>query len=82
MALRLARLAGVTRRHVNLTAIRAASTNFSRYPFLKELGLQEENAGVFDGEWFGSGEVVTSYSPIDNEPLGRVRLVCGSQTIV
>jgi hypothetical protein len=26
-------------------------------PFLTELGLEEENLGVFDGKWFGNGEV-------------------------
>jgi hypothetical protein len=29
-----------------------------KYSFLKEeLGLQEENNGVFDGTWFGNGDV-------------------------
>lgn len=27
------------------------------YAFLRELGLQKINAGVFDGQWSGSGEV-------------------------
>ena len=26
-------------------------------PFLNELGLEEENLGVFDGSWFANGEV-------------------------
>ncbi len=26
-------------------------------PFLNELGLEEENLGVFDGKWFANGEV-------------------------
>ena len=28
-----------------------------KYAFLKELGLGEVNDGVYDGKWFGSGEV-------------------------
>jgi hypothetical protein len=29
-----------------------------KYSFLKnELDLQEENSGVFDGAWFGNGDV-------------------------
>ena len=28
-----------------------------KYSFLKELGLGEVNDGVYDGKWFGSGEV-------------------------
>jgi len=46
---------------------------FSEYSFLKELDLDEENAGVFDGSWFGSGEVFTSCSPTTGKPIARVR---------
>ena len=28
-----------------------------KYSFLKELGLNKENKGVFDGKWSGSGDV-------------------------
>lgn len=48
----------------NATSIRtmsAASANFlvndPKYSFLKDLGLQEHNPGVFDGSWKGSGKV-------------------------
>lgn len=44
----------------------------ARYSFLKELDLASDNNGVFGGKWFGSGEVVTSVSPINNEPIARV----------
>ena len=30
-----------------------------KYQFLQDLGLKEQNLGVFDGEWKGSGEVNT-----------------------
>ncbi|XP_048451067.1 alpha-aminoadipic semialdehyde dehydrogenase-like [Rhincodon typus] len=43
------------------------------YAWLKELGLKEENPGVFNGSWGGRGEVVTSYCPANNEPIARVR---------
>ncbi len=39
----------------------------------KRLGLRPENAGVFCGEWIGSGPVLKSISPIDGRELGRVR---------
>ena len=42
------------------TPQRLASTylvNDPQYSFLKELGLQEDNLGVFNGKWSGSGEV-------------------------
>src|SRR3984957_12306000 len=40
---------------------------------LKKLGLQADNAGVFAGEWFGSGPVLKSVSPIDGKVLASVR---------
>ena len=54
-----------SRLNINHIARRMASTNSSKYlisnaaykPFLSELGLEEENLGVFDGKWFGNGEV-------------------------
>ncbi|MEP7078979.1 MAG: aldehyde dehydrogenase family protein, partial [Chthoniobacterales bacterium] len=40
---------------------------------LQTLGLAEENAGVFNGEWLGSGAVIEKVSPIDGKLLARVR---------
>ena len=37
--------------------------NESKYSFLKELGIGEVNDGVYDGKWFGSGEVSESLAP-------------------
>ena len=31
--------------------------NDPKYSWLKSLGLEEENKGVFNGSWFGNGEV-------------------------
>ena len=46
--------------------IRSASSSSSllvnqggKYQFLQDLGLKDQNLGVFDGEWKGSGEVHT-----------------------
>lgn len=44
-----------------------------QYAWLKELGLREENDGVYNGSWGGRGEVITSYCPANNEPIARVR---------
>ncbi|CAD5216412.1 unnamed protein product [Bursaphelenchus okinawaensis] len=45
-----------------------------KYSFLKELGLQEENSGVFDGKWKkGNGRVVESLSPANNKPIAKVQ---------
>src|SRR6187397_1773518 len=40
---------------------------------LKKLGLDEENPGVFHGEWCGSGAKVDKISPIDGKKLGSIR---------
>ncbi|MDQ6626260.1 MAG: aldehyde dehydrogenase family protein [Verrucomicrobiota bacterium] len=40
---------------------------------LAKLGIAEENAGAFDGEWRGSGAVIEKFSPIDGKLLARVR---------
>lgn len=56
-----------------MACVRAASNlTFNKYPFLKELGLREENHGVFNGKWCGSGPQITSYNPSTNEPIARV----------
>src|SRR5215212_589494 len=40
---------------------------------LERLGLAEENAGAFDGEWRGGGKVFEKHSPIDGKLLARIR---------
>uniref|UniRef100_I3M449 aldehyde dehydrogenase (NAD(+)) n=1 Tax=Ictidomys tridecemlineatus TaxID=43179 RepID=I3M449_ICTTR len=47
--------------------------NQPHYTWLKELGLREENEGVYNGSWGGQGEVITTYCPANNEPIARVR---------
>uniref|UniRef100_A0A8C5ARE9 Aldehyde dehydrogenase domain-containing protein n=1 Tax=Gadus morhua TaxID=8049 RepID=A0A8C5ARE9_GADMO len=47
--------------------------NQPKYAWLKELGLAEDNNGVYHGTWGGQGEVITSYCPANNEPIARVR---------
>ncbi|XP_030783602.1 alpha-aminoadipic semialdehyde dehydrogenase isoform X2 [Rhinopithecus roxellana] len=47
--------------------------NQPQYAWLKELGLCEENEGVYNGSWGGRGEVITTYCPANNEPIARVR---------
>lgn len=44
---------------------------FSEYPFLKELGLAEDNPGVYNGQWGGSGDFVTSYNPTTGKAIAR-----------
>uniref|UniRef100_A0A671NW19 aldehyde dehydrogenase (NAD(+)) n=1 Tax=Sinocyclocheilus anshuiensis TaxID=1608454 RepID=A0A671NW19_9TELE len=47
--------------------------NRPQYSCLRELGLSEDNDGVYNGSWGGQGQVVTSYCPANNEPIARVR---------
>jgi aldehyde dehydrogenase family 7 protein A1 len=54
------------------------SLTFNNYPFLKDLGLNEVNNGVYrNGEWVAGGEEVLCMNPHNNKPIAKVRL--GSQ---
>ncbi|XP_040200542.1 alpha-aminoadipic semialdehyde dehydrogenase [Rana temporaria] len=56
-----------------LAAMSSLLINQPQYSWLKELGLREDNDGVYNGTWGGKGEVVTSYCPANNFPIARVR---------
>ena len=54
--------------------VESSLISFSEFPFLKELGLEEVNNGVYhSGAWVGSGPEYTSVNPHDNRPIARVR---------
>src|SRR4030095_16915069 len=40
---------------------------------LEKLGLTDDNAGVFDGEWRGGGATFDKISPIDGRRVASVR---------
>src|SRR6188472_1823229 len=40
---------------------------------LQKLGLTDDNAGVFDGEWRGGGAKIDKISPINGQKLASVR---------
>ena len=41
---------------------------------LKELGISSENLGTSTGNtWFGKGEELSSYSPVDGKLIGKVK---------
>eukprot|EP01100_Stratorugosa_tubuloviscum_P013679 TRINITY_DN6_c1_g2_i1.p1 TRINITY_DN6_c1_g2~~TRINITY_DN6_c1_g2_i1.p1 ORF type:complete len:545 (+),score=256.67 TRINITY_DN6_c1_g2_i1:138-1772(+) len=52
-----------------------ASNNltFSKYSFLKELGLSEINEGCFDGTWQSNGSIIETVNPATNEPIARIK---------
>src|SRR4026208_1681561 len=39
----------------------------------EKLGLTDDNAGVFDGEWLGGGTKIDKISPIDGKKLASIR---------
>jgi aldehyde dehydrogenase family 7 protein A1 len=51
----------------------SSDLSFHEYPFLAELGLQEENAGMYNGSWGGSGALLTSVNPATGRPIARIR---------
>ncbi len=61
---------------LSLGGFRALSSSsvlsFDKYPFLRELGLEEDNLGVYNGQWFGNGPVLTSVNPASGQPIARV----------
>ena len=56
----------------------AEELTYSQFPFLKELGIEEENAGVFNGKWFGSGETYVTHNPTNNKAIARVKKISES----
>ncbi|CAB3359655.1 Hypothetical predicted protein [Cloeon dipterum] len=44
-----------------------------KYSFLKELGLDKVNVGVYDGKWKASGKTVTSICPANGRPIAEVQ---------
>ncbi|KAG5867703.1 hypothetical protein JTB14_017297 [Gonioctena quinquepunctata] len=47
--------------------------NDKNYSFLRELGLEEKNYGVYDGTWKGSGKVVQSICPSNGKVIAEVQ---------
>jgi hypothetical protein len=47
----------ICRRMVSNESSKYLISNSAYKPFLTELGLEEENLGVFDGKWYANGEV-------------------------
>uniref|UniRef100_A0A0K8UKF8 aldehyde dehydrogenase (NAD(+)) n=1 Tax=Bactrocera latifrons TaxID=174628 RepID=A0A0K8UKF8_BACLA len=44
------------------------------YDFLKDIGIEHENCGVYNGVWKGSGEVLTSIDPGTGRKIANVRV--------
>lgn len=68
-------LAGNTQKNSkNFYLMSEIAENFGISEALKELGLQETNNGTSTGkDFFSSGEVIESYSPVDGSLIGKVK---------
>lgn len=44
-----------------------------KYAFLKDLGLQSRNSGVYNGKWSGSGEIYQSVDPSTGRVIAEVQ---------
>jgi aldehyde dehydrogenase family 7 protein A1 len=55
--------------------IRSLSTYEKHKDTFEALGISKQNKGVFDGEWKGSGSVMTSVNPVNNEVIAEVTTV-------
>lgn len=52
-----------------------STLTFNEYPFLKELGLEEVNLGVYhSGTWAGNGPEFTSVNPHNNKAIAKIRM--------
>lgn len=63
---------GTGKQSARVNGARAARPSAAPALF-KKLGLDSMVPGVFDGEWGGSGKVLSSYSPNDGALLAQVR---------
>jgi aldehyde dehydrogenase family 7 protein A1 len=60
-------------RKVVTSNMRCLSTFDKHRSVFDALGLDKtNNLGVFDGEWKGSGNIVPSYNPVNNEVIAEV----------
>ncbi|TPX43209.1 hypothetical protein SeMB42_g04030 [Synchytrium endobioticum] len=76
--IRLGRRAVQSSRHYTAKSVSPSADSGSEFrdhaTFLKRLGLQEENYGVYHGKWTGSGQMVSSVNPATNKVIGSVKI--------
>lgn len=66
----------VTRTCFSKHSLRSLSTFEKHHSVFKALGIEKtNNKGVFDGEWKGSGDIVPSLNPVNNEVIAEVLTV-------
>lgn len=68
--------------HFSVTFTIMSDLEYAQYPFLKELGIEEENLGVFNGEWIANGPMADCLNPSTNKPICRVKTVSVSSVYI
>ncbi|XP_059057006.1 putative aldehyde dehydrogenase family 7 member A1 homolog [Achroia grisella] len=62
---------------LNVPMARNSSTAFliedPKYTFLRELGLDKKNVGVFNGNWKANGQIIQSFSPAHGKVIAEVQ---------
>ncbi|XP_067647759.1 putative aldehyde dehydrogenase family 7 member A1 homolog isoform X2 [Eurosta solidaginis] len=48
--------------------------NSTEYSFLKDIGIEQDNCGVYNGTWKGSGELVAAIDPGSGRKIANVRM--------
>ena len=49
--------------------------SYDKYPFLKELGLEKDNLGCYNGkDWCGSGKYMFAVNPATGKNIARIKL--------
>jgi len=51
----------------------SSETCYSEHPFLRELGIEEVNAGVYNGSWGGKGDLIYTHNPHNGKAIAAVR---------
>ena len=63
-------LSKTTRSFSRLSWLNNYKISYSQYPFLKELGLKEENhASYYGGKWTADGDLYDSVNPHNGEVI-------------
>lgn len=68
---------GLIKSKVCIPTIRAMSSTYlvddPKFSFLKDLGIERVNHGVFNGKWGGSGSIVKSIDPASGNVIAEVK---------
>ncbi|XP_055370858.1 putative aldehyde dehydrogenase family 7 member A1 homolog [Condylostylus longicornis] len=64
--------------HTTSTRLNDLLIDSSEYSFLKDIGLESTNCGVYNGSWKGTGHIIKAIDPGTGKTIANVK--CGSPT--